>query len=136
VFRSLLAREAPDLEVAVDSAGTAGYHIGAPPDVRTRRHALARGIDLSALRARQLVADDYRNFDLLLAMDRDNLAALRELQPPGGAARVQLFMDYAPELGASEVPDPYYGDATAFERVLDLTTAASRCLIRALQQRA
>jgi protein-tyrosine phosphatase len=136
VFRHLLEREAPDLEVAADSAGTAGYHIGAPPDVRSQRHALARGIDLSALRARQVLADDYRSFDLLLAMDRDNLAALRRQRPAGAAARLQLFMEYAPELGANEVPDPYYGEAAAFERVLDLTTAASRGLIRALQQRA
>jgi protein-tyrosine phosphatase len=136
VFRHLLRQEAPHLEVEVDSAGTAGYHIGAPPDVRSQRHALARGIDLSALRARQLVGHDYRNFDLLLAMDRDNLAELRQQRPAGAASRLQLFMEYAPELGANEVPDPYYGEAEVFERVLDLTTAASRGLIRALQQRA
>jgi protein-tyrosine phosphatase len=136
VFRHLLAQEARDLEVAVDSAGTADYHVGAPPDVRSQRHALARGIDLSALRARQLTVDDYRDFDLLLAMDRDNLSALERRRPAGAAARLQLFMDYAPELGTSEVPDPYYGEAAAFERVLDLTAAASRGLIRVLQQRA
>jgi protein-tyrosine phosphatase len=136
VLSHVLKREAPMLKVAVDSAGTAGYHIGAAPDGRSQRHALLRGIDLSGLRARQLNADDYRNFDLILAMDRDNLAAINARWPRGATARAQLFMEYAPELGEPEVPDPYYGGERDFERVLDLTHAAARGLIRALQQSA
>jgi protein-tyrosine phosphatase len=136
VFLHVLKREAPTLNVAVDSAGTAGYHIGAPPDARSQRHALLRGIDLSGLRARQLAPEDYRNFDLILAMDGDNLATVNARQPRGATARLQLFMDYAPELGEPEVPDPYYGGDSEFEHVLDLTQAAARGLIRALQQRA
>jgi protein-tyrosine phosphatase len=135
VFLHVLKQEAPDLKVSVDSAGTAGYHIGSPPDPRTQRHALSRGIDLSGLRARQLAPEDYRSFDFVLAMDADNLAAMNARRPRGATARLQLFMDYAPELGEPEVPDPYYGGASDFERVLDLTHAASRGLIRALQQR-
>jgi protein-tyrosine phosphatase len=134
VFRHLLAQEAPDLQVEVDSAGTAGYHIGHPPDLRSQRAAHARGIDLSGLRARQVTAEDFLQFDLILAMDRDNLGELEAMRPAGSRARVRLFLDYAPELGRTEVPDPYYGDAGGFEEVLNLCAAASRGLIAALQK--
>ncbi|GAC1668217.1 MAG: low molecular weight protein-tyrosine-phosphatase [Steroidobacteraceae bacterium] len=118
----------------MDSAGTADYHVGAPPDPRSRRAAMSRGIDLSALRARQVAPQDFAGFDLMLAMDRDNLRALEAMRPAGSRARVQLFLEYAPELGLLEVPDPYEGDARGFEAVLDLSIAASRGLIAALQK--
>ncbi len=135
VLRDLAAREAPELALEVDSAGTAGYHIGSAPDPRSRRAALARGIDIGGLRARRVSPEDFSRFDLLLAMDRANLRALEALRPAGSHARVQLLMSYAPELGHSEVPDPYYGTDRDFEEVLDLTTAAARGLIAKLQQR-
>jgi protein-tyrosine phosphatase len=134
VFRHLLAQEAPELRVEVDSAGTAGYHIGNPPDLRSQRAAHARGIDLSGLRARQVTAEDFLRFDLILAMDRDNLEELEAMRPAESRARVRLFLEYAPELGRTEVPDPYYGDARGFEEVLNLSAAASRGLIAALQK--
>ncbi|GAC1304576.1 MAG: low molecular weight protein-tyrosine-phosphatase [Steroidobacteraceae bacterium] len=134
VLRQLLKQEAPGLHVEVDSAGTADYHVGAPPDPRSRRAAMSRGIDLSALRARQVAPQDFAGFDLMLAMDRDNLRALEAMRPAGSRARVQLFLEYAPELGLLEVPDPYEGDARGFEAVLDLSIAASRGLIAALQK--
>jgi protein-tyrosine phosphatase len=134
VFRHLLAQEAPELRVEIDSAGTAGYHIGHPPDLRSQRAAHARGIDLSGLRARQVSAEDFLRFDLILAMDRDNLEELEAMRPADSRARVQLFLEYAPELGRTEVPDPYYGDARGFEEVLNLSAAASRGLIAALQK--
>jgi protein-tyrosine phosphatase len=134
VFRHLLAQEAPELRVEVDSAGTAGYHIGHPPDLRSQRAAHARGIDLSGLCARQVTAEDFLRFDFILAMDRDNLEELEAMRPAGSRARVQLFLEYAPQLGRTEVPDPYYGDARSFEEVLNLSAAASRGLIAALQK--
>ena len=134
VFRHLLAQEAPELRVEIDSAGTAGYHIGHPPDLRSQCAAHARGIDLSGLRARQVSAEDFLRFDLILAMDRDNLEELEAMRPAESRARVQLFLEYAPELGRTEVPDPYYGDARGFEEVLNLSAAASRGLIAALQK--
>jgi protein-tyrosine phosphatase len=134
VFRHLLAREAPELPVEVDSAGTADYHIGDPPDSRSQRAALRRGIDLSSLRARQITRDDFGRFDFILAMDGDNLRDIEAMTPEHPRARVQLFLDYAPELKQREVPDPYYGDARAFEEVLDLSAAASRGLLTFLKK--
>ena len=134
VLRHLAALQAPQLALDIDSAGTADYHIGAPPDARSQRAALKRGIDLSGLRARQVMPSDFENFDLVLAMDRDNLRELQRLKPRGARTSPQLFLDYAPDLKLSDVPDPYYRDAAAFEQVLDLTTAASRGLLAALQK--
>ena len=130
----MLTQQAPGLQVEVDSAGTADYHIGDAPDPRSRRAALRRGIDLSGLRGRQVVPQDFERFDFVLAMDRSNLQELQAMQPKGSRARVQLFLEYAPQLGQLEVPDPYYGDAGVFEKVLDLSAAASRGLITALQK--
>jgi protein-tyrosine phosphatase len=134
VLRHLAAKEAPGLALDIDSAGTADYHIGAPPDPRSQHAALKRGIDISGLQARQVAADDFARFDLILAMDAENLRELRALQPRNSRAAVKLFLDYARDLGLRDVPDPYYRDAAAFEEVLDLTTAASRGLLAALQE--
>jgi protein-tyrosine phosphatase len=136
VLRHLAALEAPGLALEIDSAGTADYHIGAPPDPRSQRAALRRGIDISGLRARQVATDDFTGFDLILAMDAGNLRELQAMQPRNSRAKLQLFLEYAPEQELRDVPDPYYGDSAAFEKVLDLTTAASRGLLAALQERA
>ena len=136
VLRHLAAKEAPGLSLEVDSAGTADYHLGAPPDPRSQRAALRRGIDIGGLRARQVAADDFARFDLILAMDAENLRELQALQPRNSHAKLELFLKYTPELKLRDVPDPYYGNAAAFEKVLDLTTAAARGLLAALQERA
>ncbi|MDR7270056.1 protein-tyrosine phosphatase [Pelomonas saccharophila] len=127
--------KAAGLDIEVDSAGTHGYHVGAPPDERSQEHALKRGYDLSALRARRLVAQDFERFDLVLAMDGDNLANAQRLCPPGQRHRLQLLMDYAPHAGKPHVPDPYYGGAAGFEEVLDLVEAACDGVIASLGTR-
>jgi len=134
VLRHLAALEAPGVALEIDSAGTADYHIGAPPDVRSQRAALRRGIDISGLRARQVTEADFERFDLILAMDGQNLRELQALKPRGSRALVKLFLDYAPQTKVREVPDPYYGGDSHFEQVLDLTTAASRGLLAALKE--
>jgi protein-tyrosine phosphatase len=133
-LRALLAREAPDLSVDVDSAGTHGYHVGEPPDARSIEHARRRGFDLRALRARRLVPEDFEHFDWVLCMDAANLAAARRIQAGRGTARVALFLDSAAGTGTREVPDPYYGDADGFEHVLDLVEAGARGLIEELRR--
>ena len=122
--------------IATDSAGTHGYHVGEPPDSRAIEAAARRGIDITDLRARRVEVDDFKRFDLVLAMDRENLAQLNRLCPRDAVERPRLFMDFAPHIEAPDVPDPYYGGADGFEHVLDLVEAASRglldhlCLIR------
>ena len=133
VFRTIASRELPDREWVVDSAGTAGYHIGDPPDRRTCEAAARRGYDLSDLRARVIEPGDFERFDLILAMDRQNLNTLERHGPPQARTRIRLFLDYAPQAGVDEVPDPYYGGVNGFEHVLDLIEAASHGLCRALQ---
>jgi protein-tyrosine phosphatase len=134
VFRRIVRDEAPDLRLEIDSAGTHDYHVGEPPDPRAIAAARTRGVDLASLRARQLQADDFLRFDLLLAMDRRNVRDALALAPPEGRERLRLFLDYAPGRAGREVPDPYYGGAEGFEEVLDLVEAASRGLISALRR--
>ena len=134
VFRAVASREAPDIVLEIDSAGTAGYHVGEQPDGRTRQAAARRGYDLSALRARVVEPRDFEYFDLILAMDRENLRALERRAPPDSGDRLRLFLEFAPETGISEVPDPYYGGPNGFEDVLDLIEAASRGLIEHLRR--
>jgi protein-tyrosine phosphatase len=132
VLRELARREAPQLLTAVDSAGTAGYHVGDPPDPRTVAAALERGYDLSTLRARQVDRRDFTEFNLILAMDRSNLTALQRVAPPEQRHRLGLFLQFAdPHL---EVPDPYYGSRDDFERVLDLVEQGARALLAHLRE--
>ena len=136
VLRGLRAREAPELAITVDSAGTSNYHPGSPPDRRSQAAASQRDYDLSGLRARQVHAEDFASFDLILAMDRDNLQELLRMAPPGARGKIQLFLDYAPEQPLREVPDPYYGGPDGFAEVLDLIEVASRGLLRRLGEQA
>ena len=132
VFRQLLARSQAGLEIEVDSAGIGDWHIGEPPDQRAQAAGRRRGIDLSSIRARQIMHEDFALFDLILAMDRENLAELRRRAPVQYRDRVRLFLEFAPELEMSDVPDPYYGGAAGFEEVLDLAEQAARGLLRHL----
>ncbi len=131
VLRAKVAQAGLTSKVIIDSAGTHNYHPGSPPDERSQAHALTRGIDLSKQRARQVVQADYDKFDLILAMDWDNLALLQDDCPPAQAHKLKLFMNYAaPDLALGQVvPDPYHGGEAGFERVLDLAEAASAGLL-------
>lgn len=133
VVRAIAAAEFPELDLKLDSAGTGDYHIGEPPDPRTCAHAARRGYDLSGLRARQVTARDFRDFDLILAMDESNRRALEALRPADATARVAMFLDHAPGRHGEPVPDPYYGGEPDFEQVLDLSEAAARGLLAMLR---
>lgn len=132
VLREIARREFPQLQLAIDSAGTHGYHVGEPPDQRSIAAGRARGYDLAPLRARQVEREDFMRFDWLLAMDEANLARLRELAPTEAADRARLFLEFAGETRRADVPDPYYGEAADFELVLDLLESASRRLLSRL----
>ncbi|HEX5208034.1 MAG TPA: low molecular weight protein-tyrosine-phosphatase [Steroidobacteraceae bacterium] len=135
VFRVVAQRDAPELVLEIDSAGTAAYHVGELPDQRMRQAAARRGYDLSTLRARVVEPDDFEHYDLILAMDRENLRVLEHRAPPEARKRLRLFLEFAPDAGVSEVPDPYYGGPNGFEDVLDLIESASRGLVEHLRRR-
>ena len=128
VLRHKLAQAGLAERIELDSAGTGGWHIGEPPDGRAIRHAAQRGYDLSRLRGRRVAEDDFRRFDLILAMDDDNLADLVRLRPEDATAEVRLFAEAA-------VPDPYMGGPEGFLHVLDLIEAASERWVGDLQRR-
>ena len=135
VFRKLLADAGLEGRVTVDSAGTHGYHLGAPPDRRASAAARARGFDLSALRARRVVVEDFEAFDLIIAMDSDNLADLRAMAPEGGRAETRRLLEYSDGSHGHDVPDPYYGGLNGFELVLDLVERACGRLLEDLRGR-
>ncbi|WP_424459340.1 low molecular weight protein-tyrosine-phosphatase [Ottowia sp.] len=119
--------------IHVDSAGTHGYHVGAPPDERAQQHAARRGVDLSAQRARQLTARDFEDFDLILVMDAANERAAHALCPPRLRHKLHRLTDFCAADGVDEVPDPYYGGAAGFERVLDLVENGCERLLQILK---
>ncbi|MHA7815195.1 MAG: low molecular weight protein-tyrosine-phosphatase [Pseudohaliea sp.] len=132
VFREQVARAGLAGRVRIDSCGTAGYHVGEPPDARATAAAARRGYDLSPLRARQFAPVDFERFDYILAMDESNLAHLEALRPAEYRGRLDLFLALAPALGRREVPDPYYGGERGFEEVLDLVEGAGEALLAEL----
>jgi len=128
VFRHFAIEAGVADELTIDSAGTHAYHVGEPPDRRSRAAAERRGISLDGIRARRVEATDFERFDLILAMDEGNRRRLLEQAEPEHHPKIRLFLEYA-ESTEVEVPDPYYGGATGFERVLDLVEDASRGLL-------
>ena len=132
VFRVKSAKAGLSQCLEIDSAGTHGYHEGEPPDLRMRKAAAKRGYDLGRLRARRLSLRDYEYFDRILAMDRQNLAFMRAACPYEQQGKLGLFMECAVDFGVDEVPDPYYGSADGFERVLDLCEEAVSGLIESV----
>lgn len=123
--------EARGLGVGIDSAGTGDWHVGAPPYGPAVVVAAARGVDLSGLRARQVKPVDFDRFDLVVAMDRQNLADLEALRPPGNATPLRLMTEFVPGL-AADVPDPYH--TRDFEGALDLIETAASGLVDALER--
>jgi len=129
VFRALVESEGLAANIDIDSAGTHAYHVGEGPDPRTQSAAADRGIDLSQLRGRRATDKDIEEFDYVLAMDRDNYANLVRIAPDQFESRIRLLMDYAPERPEDEVPDPYFGGAGGFDRVLDMIEDAAKGLL-------
>lgn len=135
VFARLVDESGLSEAIHVDSAGTHAYHVGEPPDSRASAAALRRGVDLSEQRARRVDAGDFELFDYVLAMDTSNYEDLAELCLPEQRDRLHLFLDFAPDLASRDVPDPYYGGSTGFERVLDLIETAARGLLADIRHR-
>jgi protein-tyrosine phosphatase len=133
VFRALVERERISDRIAIDSAGTHDYQLGQSPDTRSMRAASRRGYDLSNQRARLFDVDDFTRFDWIVAMDSANLRFLQSLRPAGHRGNLVLFLDFVPELGLRDVPDPYHGKPEDFERVLDLIERGAAPLLAAVR---
>ena len=136
VFRHMVEQAGLKDHIGADSAGTHSYHIGETPDHRSVAAARRRGVDLSRLRARLVKSTDFSDFDLVLALDRGHERILRQKCPPALQDRVRLLLDFAPNNRGHDVPDPYYGDASGFEEVLDLCEQACQGLLTHIQTRA
>ena len=130
VFRHYVEREGLAGQIQIDSAGTHDYHIGDAPDSRTQLAAQRRGYDMSQLRGRQVEVGDFACLDYVLAMDEANLSILQDLRPRDAQSHLGLFLEFAESRSEREVPDPYYGGADGFERVLDMVEDAAAGLLR------
>lgn len=133
VFRKLVSDAGLEKYIQTDSAGTHAYHQGSQPDRRAQAAAEERGYVLSDLRSRPINEDDFTRFDYIVAMDRNNLEILCEHAGEENRDKVSLFLDFVTEKSGAEVPDPYYGGAEGFQRVLDLVEEASEALLETLR---
>ena len=133
VFWAAANRAGLAQRVFADSAGIGDWHVGLPPDPRAITAARKRGYDLAAIRGRQIEVADFARFGWIIAMDEENLRALEQMRPAEFGGRLGLLLDYAPELGLREVPDPYFGGPEGFERVLDLVEPAMTRLLAEMQ---
>lgn len=126
VFNRVITDMGASNRFLVDSAGTHAYHIGEPSDSRSQQTAKGRGVDLSKIRARKVSHSDFEHFDHVLAMDSDNYHILMSSCPSEYQHKVAMFLDFAPDCGERDVPDPYYGGPNGFEHVFDLVEEASK----------
>lgn len=141
VFRQKVIDAGLSEQIHIDSAGTSAYHVGESPDPRSQQEASRHGYDLSTIRSRKVVAEDFEKFDLLIAMDESNLSNLCTLSKENPInsndyqSKLKLFLhDYAPQLKQKNVPDPYYGGVKGFTEVVELIEVASDALLLDIQQ--
>jgi len=134
VFRSLVEEAGLSDRIHIDSCGTGSWHIGKSPDARAMEAARKRGIDISDLRARQIIETDLDEFDYVLVMDRQNLADVKDIWHQNGGTAPELLLSYG-KSRHEEVPDPYYGGEDGFEFVLDLIHEAGQGLLDEIRGR-
>ena len=135
VMRKHLQEHGLSRRVQVDSAGLESYHVGDAPDRRAQAAARQRGYDLSGLRARRVVREDFAHFDHILAADRSVLNELRRLCPPEYADRLGLCLDHSRRFKGQDIPDPYYGGSAGFELVMDLLEDACENLLETIKRK-
>lgn len=128
IFRGQVRDAGLETEISIDSAGTGGWHEGNPPDDRAISLGNVMGFDMSHLRARQIQKEDFSNFDYILAMDKSNLYDLREMRPDSFHGHLSLLLDFG-DGETGEVPDPYYGDRSDYDRVFELVEPAAKGLL-------
>lgn len=130
VFRHRVIEAGLDGDLRVESAGTGGWHVGDPPDPRSVDVARRNGVSLDGQSAQRVRAEDFSEFDMIVAMDRSNFTDLRRIAPEGSRAELVLLRDFDPEPGDGEVPDPYYGGPDGFDRVFDMIDRSCAALVQ------
>ena len=139
VFKAIAEQQLTHLDLYIDSAGTIGYHAGEHADSRAIQAAKNRGYDLSKIISRQVRNEDFEEFDLVVAMDKDNYNNLKAQATQAGQShhfdKIKLFLDYSEQSAYNEVPDPYYGGAKGFDLVIDLIEDASNGLVKEISRR-
>ena len=121
--------------VSIDSAGTHGYHVGHAPDSRAIETAANFGVDIAHLSARRVVTSDFHHYDLIVAMDHNNLEDLQHIQPAGSKASLKMMMTYHPDGHPVDVPDPYYGGIDGFTYMCGLLELATAGLLKDIEGR-
>jgi len=132
IFRHLVENAGLDEHIHIDSAGTHSFHVGSPPDGNAQAEARRHGIDISHLRGRQAKSDDFQKFDYVLAMDSENHRNLLSICPDGSEHKLHIFLNFAPAVGLTDVPDPYYEGG--FDSVYDMIEKASHGLLADIQE--
>ncbi len=133
LFRHAVREENLEDLVECDSAGLIDFHAGDPPDSRAQQQMLTHGVDISDLRSRPVSLADLSVFEYIVAMDRGHYRALQQLGNESMASQIALMMDYSPGADHSEVPDPYYGEASGFVEVAEMLKPAIRGLIQTIR---
>ena len=136
VFRQLVRQAGLEEVVQMDSAGTHGFHAGEAPDKRAQAAASKRGYEIGDLRARRVRERDFEDFDMILAMDWDNLSAIQQVAPKSAHHKLQLLMRFASDHESATIPDPYYGNQQGFEQALDYIEDACAGLLEVAKRRA
>ena len=138
VFRQIVGHAGLGDVISVDSAGISGWHAGEPPDARAADTALKNGVDIGSLRARKVVRDDFKDFDLIIALDSTHFRALEEMRPgfspEHDRAVLDLMMRFAPQYGTEDVPDPYYGGKEGFQNVFNMIESACEGLLNYIRE--
>jgi protein-tyrosine phosphatase len=133
VFRHYVESKGLIDYIHIESAGTHAYHLGEPPDPRAQKTASQRGVDLSYIRARKVLPTDIEEFDYVLAMDSDNYQNLLRIAPENHQHKIKRLLEFAQDLPNSDVPDPYYGGNSGFDKVFDMIEAACEGLLKHIQ---
>ena len=136
IFRRMVREAGFSDVIDSDSASTTAHHEGETPDSRAQLACRKRGLDISQHRARQIRPEDFEQFDLILAMDWENLTELQQRSPACYHHKIQLLMRYANDYDAAVVPDPYYGINEGFNLVIEYCTDACNGLLETLEKKA
>jgi protein-tyrosine phosphatase len=120
VMRRMLAKEGVEEKFVIESAGTHDYHVGKPPFPNAVEMAKRRGYDITGCTSRKVAPGDFDHFDMILAMDRGNLANLRTIAPTRSKQKIELFLEYGDKYHGQEIPDPYAGTEKDFQLAFDM----------------